>query len=392
MPASNSHARGCGETTRCHASPPATVSLADSQCDSKCYDALESPPKPAAAMKPTIRASNPADAAAITAVLSAAGLSPNAEPQQLHWKYWQEREDSPGPRSYVVTKGSDIIAHVGLVPATSTWRTRRVRLVQMIDWAARPAEIGAGVMLLKHVSRFCDAIVSVGGSAHTLRILPRVGFRSRGCIIGYVRTLHPLHLVRNAGNSGWRLLPRFLRSGIWAITAPQYFGGDWQVQRIFADKVPSVLRVLPTSTDGMTVLERSEGMFSYALTCPIAAMELHALERAGHPRGYFVLALVPAQARLADCWIDSGDPTEWRALVQCAVREAGRKPGVAELVAWANDPMLSGALRECGFHERRALQLQLLANDSDAPTEILRVQMLDSDAAYHHESRPDLWA
>lgn len=346
----------------------------------------------AAAMKRNIRASNPADAPAITAVLSAAGLNPNSEPQQLHWKYWRERKDSPGPRSYVVTKGSDIIAHVGLVPATSTWRGRQVKLIQLIDWAARPAEIGAGVMLMKHVSGLCDAIFSVGGSAQTLQILPRIGFRSRGCVSGYVRTLHPLHLVRCARNSGWRLLPRFLRSGIWTMTAPRRFSDDWRVRRIFADQVPSVLRVLPASTDDMTVLERTEGLFSHALMCPIAAMELYAVERAGRLRGYFVLALVPAQARLADCWMDSGDPTDWRALVQCAVREAKGRPGVAELVVWANDPMLSGALLECGFHERRVLQLQWLTNDSDAPTGILRVQMLDADAAYDDASRPNLWA
>jgi hypothetical protein len=346
----------------------------------------------AATVKPNIRASEPADAAAITAVLSAAGLGPSCAPRQLHWKYWQERRDSPGPRSYVATKGGDIIAHVGLIPATSTWKTRRVKLFQLIDWAARPKELGAGVMLMQHVSRLCDAIFSVGGSAQTLQILPRIGFQSRGCVIGYVRTLHPLHLVKCAWNSGWRVLPRFLRSGMWTMTAPRRSSYGWRAHRIFADQVASVARVLPTSTNDVTVLERSEGLFSYILRCPIAAMEIYAVERAGRLRGYFVLALVPAQARLADCWMDSGDPTDWTALVQCAVLEANRRPGVAELVAWANDPMLSGALLECGFHQRRALQLQLLTNGSEAPTEILRVQMLDSDDAYHRESRPALWA
>jgi hypothetical protein len=343
-------------------------------------------------MKRNIRASSPADASAIAAILSEAGLSPNMEPQQLHWKYWQERTDWPDPRSYVITKGSDIIAHAGIVPGTSTWGTRRAKLIHLIDWAARPAEIGAGVMLMKHVSRLCDAIFSIAGSAQTLQILPRVGFRSWGSVNGYVRTLHPLRLLRSAENSGWRLLPRFVRSVLWTVTAPWRFSGDWQVRRISANEARSLARVLPASTREMTVIERSEGLFNHALMCPIAPMELYAVERAGRLRGYFMLAFVPAQARLADCWMDSGDPADWRALVQCAVRQAKRTPGVAELVAWANDPTLSRALLDCGFHERCVHPLQLLPNGSGAPTGILRVQMLDNDAAYFHKSCPNLWA
>jgi hypothetical protein len=344
-------------------------------------------------MKRNVRASSPADASAIAAVLSKAGLSRNmAAPPQLYWKYWQERADWPDPRSYVTTKGSDIIAHAGIVPGTSTSGVRRAKLIHLTDWAAHPAEIGAGVGLLQYISRLCDAIFSVGGSSHTLQILPRLGFRSWGSVNGYVRTLHPLRLLRSAENVGRKLLPRFVRSVLWAATAPSRLSGDWQVRRISANEARTLERVLPISTGEMTVLERSEALFSHALMCPIASMELYAVERAGRLRGYFVLAFVPTQARLADCWMDSGDPADWRALVQCAVRQAKLNPDVAELIAWANDPMLSRVLLDCGFHERHVLPLLLLANGFTAPKGILRVQMLDNDGAYLHSTGCNLWA
>jgi hypothetical protein len=344
-------------------------------------------------MKRSVRASSPADASAIAAILSEAGLNTNmAAPQQLHWKYWQERADWPGPRSYVMTRGSDVIAHAGLVPATIASSASRAKFIHLIDWAARPAEIGAGVALLKHISHLCEMIFSVGGSSQTLQILPRIGFQPWGSVNGYVRTLHPVVFLRSAENAGWKLLPRFARSVLWTVTAPFHLSSDWQVRRIFGNDIRTLAAVLPTSTRKMTVFERNEGLLSHTLTCPIASMELYAVQRAGRIRGYFVLAIVPTQTRLADCWMDSRDPADWRALVQCAVRQAKLTPGTAELVAWANDPTLSRALLDCGFHERCAFPLFLLPNASATPTGILRVQMLDNDGAYLHGISPDLWA
>ncbi|HUL47816.1 MAG TPA: hypothetical protein VLV25_12010 [Steroidobacteraceae bacterium] len=44
-------------------------------------------------MTRAIRPSTPADAEAIVALLTQAGLHPNAEPQQLYWRYWLPRGD-----------------------------------------------------------------------------------------------------------------------------------------------------------------------------------------------------------------------------------------------------------------------------------------------------------
>jgi hypothetical protein len=91
--------------------------------------------------------------------------------------------------------------------------------------------------------------------------------------------------------------------------------------------------------------------------------------------------------------MESEDAADWRALIHCAVRQAKRNPRAAELAAWASDPALSRCLLECGFHTRGLFQAQLLARDlSNFPSAIVRLQMLDNDAAYRHPGRSEFLA
>ena len=76
-------------------------------------------------MKPSIRPSTPADAPQLAELLGEVfGSGPHVpmfEPHQLHWKYWQKRDDCPGSRSFLLTQGDEILAHAGLVPGSCAW-------------------------------------------------------------------------------------------------------------------------------------------------------------------------------------------------------------------------------------------------------------------------------
>jgi hypothetical protein len=322
------------------------------------------------------------------------GLLPNFLPGDLRWKYWQERADWwPGPRSFVLTRGREILAHAAVVPGTYFWNDQRVRTVQLIDWVARPNAVGTGVSLMKFLGQAGDALLAIGGSAQTLRLLPHLGFRIRGSATGYVRSLHPTALLTPSVHPAWRVPPRFLRSVWWNLRAPRGGTDGWHVSRVNADELSRVASILPRPMSGMAVLERSTELFRYSLDCPIAAMSLFAMEQEGRARGYFLLTLALRQVRLADCWMDSSDPADWRALIQCAVREARHYSDAAELAVWASDPMLSRCLRECGFHARNEAPVQLLGpRDPALLPPALRVQMLDNDAAYWHLGRNEFWA
>src|SRR5579864_6875128 len=122
------------------------------------------------AMKPLLRPTTPADAPAILAVLSQAGL--RHEPDLLHqyWKYWQPRSDWSAPRSFVLEKGGEPISHGAIIPGSLWDGIHRTGIIHVIDWAARPGETGAGVTLIEQVSQQLGPLVVIGGSAETLRI------------------------------------------------------------------------------------------------------------------------------------------------------------------------------------------------------------------------------
>jgi hypothetical protein len=338
-----------------------------------------------------VRPSGPEDAAAITALMSEAGLRSNTEPRHLHWKYWQERPEWAGSRSYVLTDGSAVLAHAGVMPAILLADGKRLRLAHVIDWAARRSEVGAGVALMKHVGRLTEGLYAIGGSADTVKILPQIGFRACGAVSGYVRPLSPLNLWREAGVDSWRIVPRMARSMLWLMTASRPSLAGWSVRPLAESESDQVAPVLPQARAGAAVLERSEALFRYMLACPIVPMMLHAVEYAGRVRGYFLLALAGGQTRLADAWVDSREPTDWCALVGCAVREASRRKEAVELVAWSSAPQLAQALADNGFHQRFTLPVMLRGGAQAALAPPLRVQMLDNDALYLYEGRDQLW-
>jgi hypothetical protein len=344
-------------------------------------------------MKSGVRESTPSDAPGIAKLLAAANLRTNAAPGDLTWKYWEPREDWPGSRSFVVESGGEILAHAGVVPGTLLFGARRAVITHMVDWASRPDAPGAGVLVLKHVRRLSDCMLGVGGSEHTLKLLPSLGFRPYGTAGGYARTLHPLQLLRPSVYPAWQILPRFVRGAVWSAATPRDAAQDWSARLLGPARTGELAAVLPRPTDTLAVMARSASTLRHISGCPITPAEVYAIDHAGVTRGYFVLTFAPGQARLADCWVDSSDPAHWRALVHGAVREARRRPNTAELVAWANDPWLSSALLECGFRLRHALPVQLLAGPEVLPSSVVpRVQMLDSDAAYLHPGMRAFWA
>jgi len=332
----------------------------------------------------TIRPTTAADRPAIVSLLDAAGLTSRSRERELDWKYFQERPDWSGARCFVLARDAEIFAHAGIVPSTCVWDGRRATLLHLIDWAAAPGRIGAGVTLLKHISGLADALISVGGNENTMQLLPAIGFRRCSIETEYVRVLHPLRYLTNSPNWGWRTLPKFARSVLWTLAVPSRQYADWHWHRVASNQVGCLDAVLPRARGNAAVLERSSALLAYMLKCPIASMALHRVEQAGKTRGYFLLAFVPGQARLVDCWVDSDKTHEWRALVQCVVQEARQDPGVAELAAVANDALLSDALLRAGFRARHASPILVLARKGHPLPPTFRVQMLETDAGYRH--------
>jgi hypothetical protein len=339
-----------------------------------------------------VRPTTPADGPAIVELFADAGIVPNTRPQDLEWKYWQPFGEWRGSRSYLLATGDRALAHCGLIPRWCSWGTHRISVVQPIDWVARSGAGGAGVTLIKRLRATTQLLLSVGGSDDTLRIVPHMGFKPVGRVTGYARPLHPLR--RRAGNSSVLPLLRVARAYAWKFTAPAARAPQWQVRALSADEAGELTPVFPVSNPRLAVLERSVELFRYMLSCPITPFTLYALERAGNLKGYFLLASSPGQVRIADCWVASEDPDDWRALVLSAVAQATRDPQAAEVVAWANDPLLSQALLAGGFQSRFHIDVQTLPSSKGGPLPQapLRLQLLDNDGAYLHKGSREYWA
>jgi len=316
--------------------------------------------------------------------------------RHLYWKYWEPRADWDGSRSYVLTKDGAIVAHAALVPCECLHGGRRIRVIQLIDWVARADVRGGGAAIIQHIAKLADAIVTANGSEFAWRILPFIGFKPSGTTVGqYARPIRPLLRLAGARHFHWRLAPQLARNMLWALQSPSFADGSWTARRLERHELGRAPIPWPSANAHTAVFERTLTAMTYLLSCPAAPMEFYAAEQQRSIRGYFVLTLVPAQARIADVWADSDDPSDWRAVLHLAVQQAKSKRGVAEVVAIASDPLLDGALRACGFHRRATRPLLIRAESgtlAPEPPPSIRVQMLDDDSAYLHDGTNSFWA
>lgn len=319
---------------------------------------------------------------------------PMLEHRHLYWKYWQPRTGWQGSRSYILSGDDRIIAHAAVAPAIYAWGNSRLNVLHVIDWAARPETRGAGSTLMQHIGTLCDAILASSGSDLAWPLLPLLGFTESNTVVTlYARPIRPLEYLTGAQVPRWRLAARCVRSVFWALRAPSAAPRSHQARALAADALAAAPLPWPAPKSGTAVLERSADVMSYWLQCPVARMELYAVENSSDVEGYFMLAFVPGQARLADCWLDRDAPAEWEALVHLAVRQAARHPDVAEVVATCSEPLLAGALQRCGFHARGSRPLLVRPrNGVQLPVAGIRIQMLDDDAAYLHSGSRSFWA
>lgn len=347
----------------------------------------------------SFRPSSIADEAAIEALLDESlGLAaghPMVERSHLHWKYWEPRADWPGSRSYVYLQGGEIVAHAAVVPSVCLWREHRITALHVIDWAAKRDLSGVGVTLLKQMRKLADAMYSVGGNELTTqRILPVIGFKDCGTTVTYyARPIRPLQRLANPAYRGWRLAPQVMRAVFWTLTAASRRDVEWSAHPVSAGQLAGAALLWPTPKHGSSIFERSNALMSYWLRCPATPMELYAVHASGRNRGYFLLAFAAAQARIADCWIDSDDLSDWSATVQLAVAQAKAHPEVAEVVTMTSDPQLGAALVKSGFRARRSTAMWWRAAAGIASPDVpVRFMMTDADEAYLQDGRSTLWA
>jgi len=345
-------------------------------------------------LKYDFREASPQDAPAISAflgrVLHLDSGAPLVEARHLHWKCWQDGPYWTGSRGYVVTRGEEIAAYASVVPLVCLAGERQLRMAHLIDWTADPASVGSGVILMKRIAQMVDAIVFWGGSESTEKVVPALGAKACGDATRFALPLKPLRRLAAEGLH-WRTGVRAARGVLWKLQAPFKDTAGWSVTPVEPHHLGPDVVPLPKPKPNLALFERTWQMLAYFLRCPGAQMALFTIAKSGPPRGYFLLARTLDQIRIADFYIESDDPEDWRVLIELAVREAQRSPSGVEVISVGSDAVTRRALLGGGFRSRGSWPLRLLSKNATLPNMPIRFHMIDNDAAFWHENRSDYW-
>lgn len=284
--------------------------------------------------------------------------------QHLRWKYWTPLPCWDGSRSFVWEQGGELLAHAGVVPLEFTVRGETRRLVQLIDWAARPESMGAGVALLRDLSAQVDGALSVRGSPMTRALLAPLGFRS---------LVDPCRLVTHP------------RARTQLETTTRLFDAT-----SFDDAEDPIEW---HGVEGMLRPRRTRAQVRHWLACPAAPMTYGEVLRAGRRIGGFLLARTPGQVRVCDVQVPNDEPQTWIDVV-LAAREAAESLAADndEIVSQANHAPEVAAFERAGFTRTESDPLAILANPSWAPDGVGFVHhLIDSDLAYLHHGARERW-
>ncbi len=308
-------------------------------------------------------------------------------PQFLQWKFFEDRPDWPGSRSYVVQQGDRIAAHACVWPTSFRTPSGTITCSHLLDWAADPAVAGAGITLYRHLMQLTDLVLAIGGSRQARRLLPKIGFRPYGTLEYYARVVRPFRQYRQRPRpSPLREIARLGRNTIWSMSPSGAVDRHWSATRReradpWLDQVVS-----PYSSSTFCPGRRSAASVNYLIACPAAVSSLYLLACKDQARGYFILNEVHGQTRVVDLFLNSEEPADWEAACRIAFRTAASLATTCELVVATSLPWLAGIFRRCGFRKSddRPIMLydprQLL---SSAPP--LQIQMADSDAFYLYD-------
>jgi hypothetical protein len=326
-------------------------------------------------------------AAFLGRIFKARGDAVFLQPAQLHWKYWQPRQDWPESRSYVYeTEGGDIAAHACVWPfALRTMQGIR-RGTHPIDWAADAKVPGAGILLLHEIREMRDLSCCIGGTEVAQRVVAGSGFSRVSEVRHFVRPLRPLRNMLTHQRRDWKLPARFARNLAWKLDGKAAIPAGWSCTRVEPEEIPDSL--LPAPEPGLAVASRSAALFRYMLSCPVASHQMWMASYQQTPRGYFMLSFPPGQARLADAWVTGQSPDAWRAIFTLASSAARENASVAEIVIATSLQEAATGAEAAGFRPCREIAIMLFdPHKYLAESPRIHVQMIENDTSFLHDNR-----
>ncbi len=304
-------------------------------------------------------------------------------PTFLSWKFFQDRPGWPGSRSYVVAQDDAIAAHACVWPSAFHTPAGVITCCHLLDWAASPVAVGAGISIYRDLIELSDIVIAIGGSRQARRLLPKLGFRPYGSARYFARVIRPLRqFLARPKASMCREIVRLGRNAVWTIPPLKPARAGWTAGQARSGRWLDDLVADPADRPFSPGV-RSSALVKYLLDCPAARCHLYAISSQTEARGYFLLNEVNGQTRIIDLFVRSSEAGDWETAYRLALRAAADLPETCEAVATSSLPWLDPILERCGMRERIAKPILVYDRRgllSGAPP--LHVQMVDSDAFF----------
>jgi len=308
-------------------------------------------------------------------------------PDVLRWKYFSAHPQWDGTRSYGVKHSDELVAHGGVWPVCLRSRSNKVSAIHLIDWAATKGSPGAGILLVRKFAQMTDVLLTIGGSADTRAILPKLGYKHSNDLRYYARVVRPWLQFRTSPQRNWKVPLRLVRNALWSLGSKRV-PESWRATRV-SQFDNSHQAVLAGSPGDVICSWRSPSSLNYVLACPAAEFSGFSILADDKQRGYFVLAKLGGQTRIVEIRLDREDQQTWLAACKLATHVAAQDPETCEIVTATSQESIATAFQNVGFRLRRsdpiyAFDPRGLLTDASR----LGLSMLDGDACFlkdpHH--------
>ncbi len=273
-------------------------------------------------------------------------------PEVLDWKYFFDHPDWPGPRSFAIKQAGQIVAHGGIWPVRLMTPHGQVKAIHLIDWAASRTAVGAGIHLLRKMAALGDVLLTIGGSADTRNLLPKLGYKTSGKLRRYARVIRPRLQFRTTPAQDWKTAAKFLRNAARALRTLPFAPEGWHATKVtrFEESIESAFEQPQNSI----CPRRTAAGLNCLLRCPAAAFSGFVVEQGEKARGYFLLAQVGRQARIVDIRVNTEERESRQAICALAVRAAADEPETCEIVAASSVGIAGELWLQAGFVQREA--------------------------------------
>jgi hypothetical protein len=336
--------------------------------------------------RPTTEEDAPRVISFLARVFSAPRDSEFLRPDLLRWKLWSPRDDYLGPRSYVVERRGEIVAHSGVWPIPLRTKTGTFQGCHMFDWASDPQLPGPGVVLIRRFHEMFDFLLAHGGSVMARKIIPAVGFKKIGEVWSAARPLRPLRQMLSHQCMNLKIPARFFRNTMWSLYPSATCTDGWTILESF-----DVTEVQPEPPNGRLCAFRSSAFLTYLRSCPAAQVRVFRIQKNGHNVGWFALSLVHHQMRVAGVWLDQPSARNLSA-AYALVQQAARTTSAAfEIVATGSTTKSEQAAVSAGLKIRTHTPLYLLPRKTNFPPIPFEFQMSDNAGVFLSMGGASYW-